>query len=114
MGRVIYDQYIKDEAIRRYRDGEDSTKISSDMRISNGALIRKWAEKDRNEQGIPVEEYRKSKASTVEGIIQNLRNDNLKLKNDLNIVAKFTTLIIKGDITGWEELYPNCALLKGN
>lgn len=44
MGRIFYDQKVKDEAIRRYLYGESPGKIAKEMGINSPDLIRKWAQ----------------------------------------------------------------------
>ena len=58
MGRIYYDQSIKDEAIRRYINGESSGKIAKDMKINSPDLIRKWVQAWRKKHNLPTDGYR--------------------------------------------------------
>ena len=104
MGRIYYDQSIKDEAIRRYINGESSGKIAKDMGINSPDLIRKWVQVWRKKHNLPNDGYRESSIANNVDEIQRLRNIIMKIKEERNLVLKLLRLVIAGEIIGWEEL----------
>lgn len=104
MARKYFDQKIKDEAIRRYLNGESSPKIAKDMGINSPDLIRKWVQDWRKKHNLSADEYRKP--DIAEEVSENLRLGNKiqRLEEELHLVLKILSLVMKGDIYSWEEL----------
>jgi transposase-like protein len=99
-----YDQKIKDEAIRRFLNGESSGKIAKDMGINSPDLIRKWVQAWRKKHNLSAKEYRKPNIADDVDEIQRLRNLIIRVEEERDLVLKFLTLVTKGEIEGWEKL----------
>jgi|GEM_PF-1278227 len=104
MERIYYDQKVKDEAVRRFLNGESSGKIAKDMGIHSPDLIRKWAQLWRKKYGVSVENYRKPNIADEVDEIQRLRNIIVRVEEERDIVLKSLSLLVKGKIQGWDEL----------
>jgi len=104
MGRIFYDQKVKDEAIRRYLNGESSGKIAKEMGINSPDLIRKWAQAWRKIHNLRPDDYRKADIADDVDEIQRLRNIIARIEEERDIVLKNLSLLVKGNIKGWEEL----------
>lgn len=99
-----YDQKIKDEAIRRFLNGESSGKIAKDMGINSPDLIRKWVQAWRKKHNLSAKEYRKPNIADEVDEIQRLRNLIIRIEEERDLVLKIISLLTKGEIDGWEEL----------
>lgn len=99
-----YDQKIKDEAIRRFLNGESSGKIAKDMGINSPDLIRKWVQAWRKKYNLSAKEYRKPNIADEVDEIQRLRNLIIRIEEERDLVLKILSLVTKGEIDGWEEL----------
>jgi len=104
MGRIYYDQSIKDEAIRRYINGESSGKIAKDMGINSPDLIRKWVQSWGKEHNISSKGYRKPNIDDDVDEIQRLCSLNQRVVEERDLVLKTLSLVMTGEIKGWNEL----------
>ncbi len=104
MERTHYEQHVKDEAVRRFINGESAGKIAKEMGIKSPDLIRKWVQTWRKKHNLSADEYRKPNIADDVDEIQRLRNENFRIEEKLHLVLKILSLVIKGDINSWNEL----------
>ncbi|SFB55346.1 Transposase and inactivated derivatives [Algoriphagus aquimarinus] len=109
MGRIYYDQSVKDEAINRFLNGESSPKIALDMGINSPDLIRKWVQSWRKEHNISSKGYRKPNIADDVDEIQRLRSLNQRVEEERDLVLKTLSLVMTGEIKGWNELLSRLA-----
>ena len=104
MGRNYYDQKLKDEAIRRFLNGETSGKIAKELDIESPDQIRKWVQAWRKKHNLPATGYRKSDiAEDVDEIIR-LGNVVQRVEEERDIALKALSLVVTGEVQGWKEL----------
>jgi len=110
MERIYYDQRVKDEAARRFVAGESSGKIAKDMGIHSPDLIRKWAQAWRKKHNLPAKDYRKPNIADDVDKIQKLLNLIHRIEEERDLVLKTLSLVITGEIKGWDELLSKLGL----
>ncbi|REG92146.1 helix-turn-helix domain-containing protein [Algoriphagus antarcticus] len=104
MSRKFYDQSVKDEAIRRFLNGESSGKIAKDMGINSPDQIRKWVQAWRKKRNLSAKDYRKPDIADAVDEIQRLLNRIQKFEEERDLGLKILSLLLTGEIKGWEEL----------
>lgn len=103
MSRIFYDDSTKSEAITRFMRGESSEEIAIKMNIHSGDLIRKWVQAFRKKHNLPADFRESDIDENVLQILQ-LQDENLTLKDQLEISLKALCLIARGGIKEWHEL----------
>ena len=103
MSRNYYDDELKNEAVRRFYNGESSTAIAKDLKIHDSEIIRKWAQADRKKNGFPPG-HRGPIQDLVESQTMILMRENQKLQEERDILAKSWAIGIEGSADGWRVL----------
>ncbi|MCH7411765.1 hypothetical protein MM239_20430 [Belliella sp. DSM 111904] len=99
--------------MRRFFEGEPSTKIAKEMNIQSPDLIRKWVQLKRKELNLPPN-YRASTYAEKGDEVIRLRGVIARLEIERDIVLKTLTLVTTGNIEDWETLKEYFIDLKNN